>query len=104
ELVITGGLNVYPREVEDALRQHPAVADVAVVGRPDERWGEVVAAVVVPAGPAPAGSDLEAFLADRLAPYKRPRVWQFVGELPRNAMGKVRRDVLRAGLDGPRTS
>lgn len=99
DLVITGGFNVYPREVEDALRAHPAVADVAVVGLPDQRRGEVVAAFVVRAvspGEAVAKpSDLEAFLTDRLASYKRPRAWRFVAELPRNAMGKVDRAALR---------
>ncbi len=94
ELVITGGYNVYPREVEDAVREHPAVVDVAVVGLPDERWGEVVAAFVVADGPPPPLTELDAVAEARLAPYKRPRVWRFVDALPRNAMGKVQRDLL----------
>jgi malonyl-CoA/methylmalonyl-CoA synthetase len=95
ELIITGGYNVYPREVEDVLREHASVADVAVVGLPDATWGETVAAFVVPAG----GYDAEALAAHAavgLAAYKVPRTWRALDELPRNAMGKVQRDVLRA--------
>ncbi|MGD9955589.1 MAG: AMP-binding protein [Candidatus Nanopelagicales bacterium] len=95
ELIITGGYNVYPREVEDVLREHASVADVAVVGIPDPTWGETVAAFVVPSD----GYDAEALAAHAeagLAAYKRPRAWRAVDELPRNAMGKVQRDVLRA--------
>ena len=102
ELVITGGYNVYPREVEDAVREHPDVDDVAVLGAPDPAWGEVVVAFVVAArGSAPPAPEvLDAFVRDRLAPYKRPRRWTFVESLPRNAMGKVQRDVLRE-LEAP---
>jgi malonyl-CoA/methylmalonyl-CoA synthetase len=93
ELIITGGYNVYPREIEDLLRSHPAVVDVAVVGTPSSEWGEVVTAYVE----AGDGFDAEAVLAwagDRLAPYKRPRLVHAVDALPRNAMGKVVRDRL----------
>jgi malonyl-CoA/methylmalonyl-CoA synthetase len=93
ELIISGGYNVYPREVEDVLRSHPAVADVAVVGQPSDEWGETVVAVVVPNGPVDA-DDLKAYCAGRLARYKRPRVVRFVDDLPRNALGKVLRDQL----------
>ena len=75
ELIITGGYNVYPREVEDALRTHPAVDDVAVVGAPDPEWGEVVVAYVVEREPV-SDEALAAHLADRVAPYKRPRRWR----------------------------
>ena len=97
ELIITGGYNVYPREVEDVVRAYPSVADVAVVGVADELWGERVVAFVVAAG---AGDEvdsdaLDVHCADRLAAYKRPRAWTMLEELPRNAMGKVQRDVLR---------
>ncbi|MFN8167857.1 MAG: AMP-binding protein [Candidatus Nanopelagicales bacterium] len=101
DLIITAGYNVYPREVEDVVRDHPAVLDVAVVGLPDATWGETVAAFVVlrPDGADVAREELEQGLAalveGRLAAYKRPRRWVVVDELPRNAMGKVRRDVLR---------
>jgi malonyl-CoA/methylmalonyl-CoA synthetase len=96
DLIITGGYNVYPREVEDAVREHAAVVDVAVVGLPDPTWGETVAAYVVPSpGSALEPVELDAHVSSRLAAYKRPRRWVVVEELPRNAMGKVRRDVLR---------
>ena len=96
ELIISGGYNVYPREVEDALRAHPDVADAAVVGTPSPEWGEVVTAYLE--GPAPPDlAALRAFLADRLAPYKQPRLVHAVGELPRNALGKVQKHRLRDG-------
>jgi len=89
ELIISGGYNVYPREVEDVLLGHPAVAEVAVVGSPDDEWGEVVTAYVVCDGPLPSEAELAAFTADRLAPFKRPRQVRYVDALPRNALGKV---------------
>jgi len=98
DLIITGGYNVYPREVEDAVREHPDVVDVAVVGLPDPTWGETVAAyVVMREGTDPAGISvvLDGHVRSRLAPYKRPRRWTMLAELPHNAMGKVRRDALR---------
>jgi malonyl-CoA/methylmalonyl-CoA synthetase len=93
ELIITGGFNVYPRDVEEVLRDHPGVADVAVVGVPDPEWGERVVACVVAADTADA-EQLLAWAAARLAPYKRPREVRFVDELPRNALGKVVRAAL----------
>jgi acyl-CoA synthetase (AMP-forming)/AMP-acid ligase II len=100
DLIISGGENVYPAEVEAVLRTHPGVADAAVFGLPDERWGEVVAAAVVARTPLPA-EDLIAFTDGLLAGYKRPRTIRFVDELPRNAAGKVLRRVLRDGaLEG----
>jgi acyl-CoA synthetase (AMP-forming)/AMP-acid ligase II len=98
DLVISGGFNVYPAEVEDVLLRHPSVADVAVTGTPSDEWGEVVTAWVVPAGEGERDSEaLLAFAAGELAPYKRPRLVHFVAELPRNAMGKVLRSELRSG-------
>ncbi len=94
ELIISGGYNVYPREVEDVLLEHPAVAEVAVVGEPSDEWGELVVAVVVPATDAGDADALLAFAAEHLAPYKRPRRVRFVDELPRNALGKVVRGLL----------
>ena len=93
ELIITGGFNVYPREVEDVLRGHPAIRDIAVVGQPDPEWGEVVTAYCV--GDRVPDEDLAAWCADRLAAFKRPRRWRWVDDLPRNAMGKVVRADLR---------
>jgi malonyl-CoA/methylmalonyl-CoA synthetase len=89
ELIISGGFNVYPREVEEVLLAHPAVAEVAVVGTPSDEWGEVVTAFVVPTGAGPRAEVLLTFAAERLAPFKRPRLIHFVDTLPRNALGKV---------------
>jgi len=96
EMYKSGGENVYPAEVENVLSVHPEVADVAVVGMPDPRWGEVGVAVVVPApGAAPSLELLHQFAADRLARFKLPKKLVLVGELPRNATGKVSRDALK---------
>ncbi|GMU78003.1 MAG: long-chain-fatty-acid--CoA ligase [Acidimicrobiia bacterium] len=98
DMIITGGENVYPAEVESALMSHPAVADAAVIGVPDERWGETVKAVVVtvPEDDAPVTDDeLIAFTRERLAHYKCPTSVDRVDALPRNATGKVLRRVLR---------
>jgi malonyl-CoA/methylmalonyl-CoA synthetase len=101
ELIITGGFNVYPREVEDVLRSHPSVADAAVVGTPSEEWGEVVTAYVE-AAPDLDTDALLAWAAEQLAPYKRPRVVHVVDALPRNALGKVVRSALPVtGSRGP---
>jgi malonyl-CoA/methylmalonyl-CoA synthetase len=97
DLIITAGYNVYPREVEDVIREHEAVVDIAVVGLPDPTWGETVAAfVVLRGGLAELEPELVAVVGERLAAYKRPRRWVAVDALPRNAMGKVQRDALRA--------
>lgn len=96
ELIITGGLNVYPREVEDILATHPGVAEAAVAGVPDEEWGEVVTAWVVTTGGSPTAEELRAHAAGQLAAFKLPRDIRFVPSLPRNAMGKVLRHELGA--------
>jgi malonyl-CoA/methylmalonyl-CoA synthetase len=96
ELIISGGMNVSPREVELALDDHPEVAEVAVAGVPSRRWGEEVTAWVVPAaGAHPDERELLEHAAGRLAPYKRPKRVYLVDELPRNTMGKVQRARLR---------
>ncbi len=87
ELIISGGYNVYPREVEDVLLNHPGVADAAVVGIPDDTWGERVTAFVEAHGVSEQA--LLALSAEQLAPYKRPKQVVFVDALPRNALGKV---------------
>jgi O-succinylbenzoic acid--CoA ligase len=88
-LIITGGQKVLPVEVASLLMEHPAVADAAVAGRPDDEWGQAVAAVVVPApGAMPTLADLRTFVAGRLAPYKAPRYLVIVPELPRGPTGK----------------
>ena len=94
ELIISGGFNVYPREVEEVLLTHPGVAEVAVIGTPSDEWGEMVTAFVVPAGEHRTAEPLLAFAAKQLAPFKRPRVMHFVDSLPRNALGKVRKHEL----------
>ena len=100
ELIISGGFNVYPREVELVLEQHPAVAEVAVVGLPSERWGEEVTAFVV-AREAVQPEELIAFSRERLATYKCPREVRFIDELPRNAMGKIMRSQLQTAEPPP---
>jgi long-chain acyl-CoA synthetase len=96
DMIVSGGENVYPVEVEEALAQHPAVAEVAVIGVPDERWGEAVKAIVVPAAGATIGAEeLVSFARERLAGYKLPRSVQFVETLPRTASGKVLKRELR---------
>jgi malonyl-CoA/methylmalonyl-CoA synthetase len=90
DILKTGGFKVSALEIEDALRQHPGVLDCAVVGVDDEEWGQRVCAAVERRPDAPlSAAALEAWLGDRLAPYKRPRAWRVVETLPRNAMGKV---------------
>ena len=94
ELIISGGFNVYPTEVEDVLARHPSVAEVAVPGTPSDEWGEVVTAGVGPDGVGPTVGDLRAFCDGRLAAYKQPRLVRLVDALPRNAMGKIVRGEL----------
>jgi malonyl-CoA/methylmalonyl-CoA synthetase len=96
ELIITGGYNVYPREVEDVLATHPGVVEVAVSGTPSDEWGEVVTAWIVSDGSPPTADDLAVFTEASLADYKRPRVVRVVDQLPRNSLGKVVRSELRS--------
>ena len=96
DMIVSGGENIYPREVENALFEHPAVADVAVLGVPDEKFGEAVKAIVVLRDGADATEDdLVEFCRSQLAGYKRPRSVDFIAELPRNASGKVLKKELR---------
>jgi long-chain acyl-CoA synthetase len=96
DMIVSGGENVYPIEVEEALAQHPDVAEVAVIGVPDERWGETVKALVVArAGSSPTADELVAYARERLAGYKLPRSVEFVDELPRTPSGKVLKRELR---------
>jgi malonyl-CoA/methylmalonyl-CoA synthetase len=98
ELIISGGYNVYPREVEEALEGCPGVAEVAVVGLPDEEFGERVVAAMVGDDPELTEEGVKDFLRDELAGYKKPRQVAFVDELPRNALGKVLRHEVRDQL------
>ena len=96
DMIVSGGENVYPAEVENALMAHPDVADVGVVGVPDERWGEAVHAVVVKAADAdPTPESLIAFARERLAGFKCPKSISFVDALPRNPSGKILKRELR---------
>ncbi|MDX2222186.1 MAG: class I adenylate-forming enzyme family protein [Rhodospirillaceae bacterium] len=99
DMVITGGVNVYPREVEEVLFTHPAVADVAVIGVPDEKWGERLKAVVVPKpGASIVAEDIARFCEGKLAAYKIPKDLATIAALPRNANGKVLKTELRKAV------
>jgi long-chain acyl-CoA synthetase len=96
DLVISGGSNIYPREVEEVLLRHPQVAEVACVGLPDAEWGEVLVACVVAAGARPAPeAELDALCLATIARFKRPKRYVFLTELPKNAYGKVLKTTLR---------
>ncbi|CAN5902565.1 long-chain fatty acid--CoA ligase [soil metagenome] len=96
DMVITGGTNVYPREIEEALNAHPGVAESAVIGMPDPQWGEkLVACIVMSEGTVLDVAALEALARRELAPYKRPKHYLPIAELPRNANGKVLKTRLR---------
>ena len=95
DVVISGGSNIYPREVEEALLEHPAVSEACVVGAPDAQWGEVVVAFIV--GTADVAA-LDTHLLDRIARFKRPRRYLFVDDLPKNSYGKVLKRELRQQL------
>ena len=96
EMIIRGGENIYPREIEDVLFAHPAVANVAVVGVPDADWGEVVAAFVQLRPSREASSaELETYCRSRLASHKIPRCWRFVDGFPQTASGKIQKFALR---------
>ncbi|WP_082232313.1 fatty acid--CoA ligase [Halobacillus massiliensis] len=99
DMIISGGENIYSREVEDVLFDHPDVVDAAVIGEPDEMWGERVVAYIVKKGEL-SMEELERFCtsSSRLARYKRPRRYEFVDELPRNASGKLQKFKLREKL------
>jgi long-chain acyl-CoA synthetase len=101
DMIISGGANIYPREIEEVLLEHPAVAECSVVGRPHAEWGEeVVAFVVARAGSRLAQGDLDALCLERIARFKRPREYRFVASLPKNNYGKVLKTELRRLLAG----
>jgi fatty-acyl-CoA synthase len=101
DMVISGGVNIYPREIEECLYRHPGVADCVVFGVPDAEWGEQLVAIVQPRASA-AGAELDgdadavvAWCREHLADYKRPRIVEFVPELVRDDNGKIRKPLLR---------
>jgi len=98
DLIVSGGSNIYPREVEEALLAHPGVAEVSVVGRPDREWGEAVVAFVVARGVPPAPAELDQACLERIARFKRPKEYRFVDALPKNNYGKVVKSELREML------
>jgi long-chain acyl-CoA synthetase len=100
DLIISGGSNIYPREVEEVLLTHPGVTEVSVIGRPDPEWGEAVVAYVV--GTVPA-AELDALCLERIARFKRPKDYVFVAELPKNNYGKILKTELR-DLDAKRAA
>ncbi len=99
EMIIRGGENLFPAEIENALLEHPAIAEIAIVGVPDEKWGEQVACFMRAKGAArPASADLKAFVRARLSPQKTPVYWIFVDEWPLTGSGKIQRFKLAEGF------
>jgi acyl-CoA synthetase (AMP-forming)/AMP-acid ligase II len=99
DMVISGGVNIYPWEIEQRLHEHPAVHEAAVVGVPDPEWGESLAAfIVLRAGASATGDELGQFVKEALADYKRPRRFIFVDALPRTPTGKVLKRELKQRL------
>ena len=99
DMIISGGVNIYPAEIEGELMVHPAVADIAVFGIPDDEWGEAIKAVIQPAAGrravGRADREIQAFAAARLAKYKLPKVVEYMAELPRDDNGKLYKRKLR---------
>jgi acyl-CoA synthetase (AMP-forming)/AMP-acid ligase II len=96
DMIVSGGENIYPAEVENALMQHPAVADGAVIGVPDEQWGEAVkACVVLKTGVQASENSIIEFMRSRIAHYKCPKSVDFMDAIPRNPTGKILKRVLR---------
>ena len=96
DMIISGGENIYPAELERILREHPAIKECAVIGRADPRWGAVPVAVVVPRLPSLPPEEILNVFAGRIARYKIPKAVLYVEALPRNVLGKVELTALRA--------
>ena len=100
DLIVSGGENIYPVEVENALRAHPAINEVVALGLPDDAWGQkVIAAVQLKTGMDAASDEIIAYARANLASYKVPREIRFVSDFPRTASGKIQRRVLRNTID-----
>jgi acyl-CoA synthetase (AMP-forming)/AMP-acid ligase II len=96
DMIISGGENIYPREIEEVIIRHPAVREVAVIGVPDAAWGEAVKAVIaLKPGMSVAVEEVITFCADSIASFKKPKYVDFVAELPKNAYGKIMKRELR---------
>jgi long-chain acyl-CoA synthetase len=105
DMIISGGINIYPREIEEVLLEHPNVAEVAVVGEPDSEWGErVVAFVVCRTTGAADAAELDRLCLARIARFKRPKAYRLIEALPKNAYGKVLKTELKARLAAERVS
>jgi long-chain acyl-CoA synthetase len=103
DMIISGGSNIYPREVEEVLLRHPAVLEAAVVGKPDPEWGEAVVAFVVPReGQSLDAAALDSLCLEQLARFKRPRDYLFETSLPKNNYGKILKRDLRQRFQGRR--
>jgi long-chain acyl-CoA synthetase len=98
DVIISGGSNIYPREVEEVLLRHPAVAEVSVVGQADAEWGEIVIAFIVPRGAAPDTAELDTLCLDNIARFKRPKRYVMIDALPKNNTGKILKTSLRETL------
>jgi fatty-acyl-CoA synthase len=96
DMIIRGGENIYPREIEDVLAEHPAVAQAAVYGVVDVKWGEqVAAAIILKSGAQTDGDALTLYLQARIARHKVPKIWRFIASFPVNASGKIQKFMLR---------
>jgi long-chain acyl-CoA synthetase len=95
DVIISGGTNIYPREVEETLLMHVGVAEVSVIGRPNPEWGEEVVAFVVCRHTDITAAELDLFCLERIARFKRPKAYHFVTALPKNNYGKVLKTELR---------
>ena len=95
DVIISGGSNIYPREVEEVLLRHPAISEVSVVGQADPEWGEIVIAFIVPRGQAPDSAELDVLCLDNIARFKRPKRYVVIDSLPKNNTGKVLKTRLR---------
>jgi long-chain acyl-CoA synthetase len=104
DLIISGGANIYPREIEEVLLRHPGVLETAVIGRPHADWGEeVIAFVVTRAGADVAADALDRLCLDNIARFKRPKGYRFVDALPKNNYGKILKTDLRQHLQHEET-
>jgi fatty-acyl-CoA synthase len=106
DMIVRGGMNIYPREIEEVLHAHPAVAEAAVIGVPDEKWGEQIAAVLrlAPGAQRPAAAELRAFCRAQMSAHKTPAYWSFAEALPSTPTGKVQKFVLREQLSSGKLS